>query len=334
MPSVIAMQPRLLRKRLGHLVTAALLALSLASPARAADVSPADQAAATALFNEARALFDQGKVKEALAKYQASQQLDPTTGTLLNIARCHEQLGNLASAWGALDVAESMAQKAGDERRRAYAAEHKKELEPKLSRLRVEVDPDAHATAVRLDGKPIPAGALGTALPIDPGEHEIEADREGAEPFRTTVRITQPGTVSAHVPAAPKTPPPPPVAYWNGQRIAAVSLGGAGIAGIVVGAIYGVRAGNAVDASQPHCKDLNPDPCDAQGVALRDRATTEAWVSNISIGLGAAAIVGGVVLFVTAPSGKPAAPARSGSLKIAPIVAGTRGGGLLLLGRF
>jgi hypothetical protein len=319
---------------LGQLVPAAILALALASTARAADVSPADQAASAALFDEGMALFEQGKPKEALAKFLASQRLEPTIGALLNIARCHEALGHFASAWGAFDEAEGMATKAGDEERRAHAAQKKEALAPKIARLRVEVDQDAHATAVRLDGKPLPEGALGAALPLDPGEHVLEADREGTAPFRTTVRITQPGTVQARVTAAPKIAAPEAAPYWNGQRVAAVSLGGAGIAGVVVGAVFGVRAGKDLEASRPHCKDLNPDPCDAEGVALRDRASTGAWVSDLGIGLGAAAIVGGVVLFATAPAGRPAAAPSKGGVEITPIVAGSRAGGFLLRGRF
>lgn len=95
-------------------------------------------------------------------------------------------------------------------------------------------------------------------------------------------------------------------------------MGGVGVAGIVVGAVFGVRAANAMEESKPHCVDLNPDPCDRQGVALRDRANTAAWVSNIAIGAGAAAIGGGLVLFLTAPSSRPSNPDTALRLEILP----------------
>src|SRR5262249_34967435 len=154
-----------------------------------------DKASAAALFDEAAILFDQGKIAEALAKYEASQRLEPTIGALLNVARCQEKLGRLASAWGSLDEVESMAKKQGDEERRSFAAELKKQLDPKLSRLRIEVAPDAQGIQVRLDGKPVPPGALPAALPVDPGEHALDADAYGKPFWHMPVHIEpKPGT--------------------------------------------------------------------------------------------------------------------------------------------
>jgi hypothetical protein len=328
--------------RLGTLVPASLLVLSLTIPARAAEVTAADQAAATTLFDEARALFDQGKHADALAKFQASNRLDPTAGKLLNIARCHDALGQTASAWGALDEAEAMARKNGDEERRAYAEKWQKELESKLPRLRIEIASEAKDLAVFIDGKLLPSGAIGSALPVDPGEHEVRAEAGGktswqekvridAKPVTTTVRVPAPAPVAPAKPIRPLPQPSPP--FWTGQRIAGVALGGVGIAGIVVGAVFGVQAAGTLKKSDPHCEDLNPDPCDAEGVRLRDQSNREAWVSNISIGVGAVAVAGGLVLFLTAPRGKSEPVKRSGALEVLPM-AGPAGGGLLAQGRF
>jgi hypothetical protein len=203
--------------------------------------------------------------------------------------------------------------------------------------------PEAKDLAVFLDGKPLPPGALGSALPVDPGEHEVRAEAGGTTTWQTKVRIeAKPDTTTIRVPAPapaatakplPPLPPPPPPPYWTGQRIAGVALGGVGIAGIVVGAVFGVQAAGTLEQSNPHCKDLNPDPCDAEGVRLRDQSNREAWVSNISIGVGAVAIAGGLVLFLTAPRGKSEPPRRSGRLEVLPM-AGSAGGGLLAQGRF
>ncbi len=282
---------------------ALVVLLGLAAPARAEPASPVEQAAAGALFDEAMALFEGGKPAEALPKFEASLRMDPSVGAWLNIARCHEKLGHVASAFGAYDAAEALARVKNDESRRDLAAEKKRELEPRLSRLRIDVDPKTQATEIRLDGKALPPGATGTAIPIDAGDHVLEADRKGAPLFRATVPIGGPGTKTVLVPAPPAKVPPPPPPFWNGRRTAGVALGGFGVASVVVGAIFGVRAGDAVDASQAHCIDWNPDPCDAEGVALRDRANQEAWVSNIGIGLGAAALVGGVISFVLGSTG-------------------------------
>src|SRR5512132_1412974 len=90
-------------KRSRLLLPALILALplSLAPPARAAS-TPADKAVATVLFND------------ACPKFEESQRIDPTPGTLLNLGDCYERSTppRTASAWGTFKRAEVMARNA------------------------------------------------------------------------------------------------------------------------------------------------------------------------------------------------------------------------------
>ena len=72
--------------------------LLLASAALAAP--PADEAAAEMLFNQATEAANAGRLDEACPKFAEAQRLDPTAGTLLNLGKCEEQRGNLATAYG------------------------------------------------------------------------------------------------------------------------------------------------------------------------------------------------------------------------------------------
>src|SRR5262250_2040825 len=67
-------------------------------PALASAAAPADVAAADALFREARAAARRGDHATACPKFRASYRLDPTVGTLLNVADCEEHDGHLVDA--------------------------------------------------------------------------------------------------------------------------------------------------------------------------------------------------------------------------------------------
>src|SRR5262245_5300846 len=75
-------------------ITCCALVLSWTSWSRAQD-----PAAAEARFREARALLQENRVSEACAKFAESNRLDPSSGTLLNLANCHKTEGKLATAW-------------------------------------------------------------------------------------------------------------------------------------------------------------------------------------------------------------------------------------------
>ncbi len=66
---------------------------------------------------------------------------------------------------------EGMARKAND-RRALDAAKQAKLLEPKLSRILIQLDPGngSDGVEIRRDGKVLDAAVWSTAVPVDPGE--------------------------------------------------------------------------------------------------------------------------------------------------------------------
>lgn len=322
---------------LGCGLCAAALAMTVD---RAAAQESADRLAARALFDEARALVAGGKPAEACPKFEESQRLDPGFGTLFNLADCYERTGRTASAWlSFLDVASQMS-KSGQADREKVARDRAAALEPKLIRLRISVSPQARTAGleIKCDGRTIKEPSWGSALPLDPGEHRIEASAPGRRAWSTTVRLERAGeTTGTEVPALepesqasaaaipptpsasaapgatpappPKQPGPAPVqptpstsSSGSTQKTLGLILGGAGVIGFGVSAVLAFGAKSKFDDGMKYC---NGDLCKQQGVDLRDDAYSQGTIATIVGGVGLAAIATGAVLYLTAPSGAP-----------------------------
>lgn len=292
----------------------AISALSVAGTARAADRDPA---AAEALFREGRKLSDGGDNRGACEKFKESYRLDPTLGTTFNIADCEEHLGHLADAWSLFDeVAERLP--TGD-RRKTIAMERVTALEPRLSRLRVVLDPGAPAGAhIVRDGVSLGAASLGVDLPVNPGEHLLVVEAEGRAPERYPVILTegQQQTVVVSAGAEEKMKPErggsqqaSPVIRGNGKTLGYV-LGSIGIAGAVTGAVAGglmLHQKSIVDGNCNADKRCNPAGLDAVSTGR-----TLGIVTTIGLVTGALGLGSGAYFLVTAgpaPDGTPAASA-------------------------
>ncbi|WP_437289339.1 hypothetical protein [Sorangium sp. So ce406] len=340
-----------MRVKRGVIAASALvLSLSLA-PRALADPTAEDRAAADVLFREGRALIKQGSYALGCSKLVASQKLDPMAGTLLALADCYELNGETASAWATFNDAEAMARKADDPRRSKEAARRAGLLEPQLSRLVIEVAPEARIEGleVRRNTKLLDAALFGSAIPVNPGEHTIEAAAPGKKAWSAKVLIEpRAGQSTVRVPRLEDAPPPraatapaperpsraraatsaaPAASSWSAQKTVGLVLGGVSLAGIAVGAVFGVdtllKVGDA--RSQHGCTDDDPPRCDAEGIKLHQAANTTANISNVAFAAGGAALIAGLVVFLTAPSSE-AAPKAALEVRLQPAVgAGTAG---------
>src|SRR5688500_12365728 len=167
-----------------------VLAMALALPAYAQ--GGGNKAAAEALFVEGRNLMAAERYAEACPKFEASQEMDPGLGTMLNLAECYEKTGKTASAWAQYREAIPIARAAGSKARQDLATERAKALEERLSTLTIRAmtgdDDDAHLE-IRRDGVPVQRAELGSPIPVDPGEHVIEAVAPGKQPWSSKVQV-------------------------------------------------------------------------------------------------------------------------------------------------
>lgn len=311
-------------------VLGAVLVAASALPAFAdapAAATAEQKAAAQALFDDARKLTRGGQFTEACPKFSESERLDPTMGTKFYLADCLEHIGRLASAWTYYVEVTDAARAAGLKDRARFARSRADALEPKLARLAVVISaqaPRASGIEVKRDGLTLGEAMWGTSIPVDPGVHVISASAPGKVPWETRVELKDPGQViTVKVPplvAAPELPPPPPPREKpaspppgpppgsSGQRIAGVVVGAAGLVGIGVGAVFGVRALDKRNDSNAngHC-DAHSF-CDDVGLGLRREAITAATISTVGFIAGGVALAGGGILLLTAPSSGSAAP--------------------------
>jgi hypothetical protein len=295
-----------------------LIVAAVAWPLRAGAQpdAAAQKALATKLFNEGKVLMTGGQIAEACARLEESQRLDPAPGTLLNLAFCHEKLGKTATAWAEYCDARVAAQRDGRDDRVAFADEHARTLEPQLSHLTISVPAEADLPdlLIRRDGSVVPRSAWATPLPIDPGDHLVEASAGGRVTRRTHLSIGSaadtadfvlarldpaPVDAIARVPVTPSGDqrPPDKAQPSGGRRWAAVALAAGGALSMGAGAYFGLRAMDLRKQSDPWCPFGS---CTARGAALNNSASLAADLSDIGFAIGVASLAAAGYLAVTA----------------------------------
>ncbi|WP_437676616.1 hypothetical protein [Sorangium sp. So ce131] len=173
----------------------------------------AEESAAERLFREGRALLVEQRFAEACPKLEESLLLEPSLGTKLNLAFCHERLGNVATAWVGFQESLTTARTEGDAAREAFARRRLEALEPRVPWLRVRAaagDAGADQLTILIDGAALDPVAWDKELPVDPGEHVVAAAHRGEVFWQTTVALRESERVDVAVPAAAPAEAPAP----------------------------------------------------------------------------------------------------------------------------
>jgi len=313
-------------RRFASLAPACCLFLS-AAPAWA-QANASDKAAAEALFDQGRALMRQNSFAEACPKLEESERVDPAVGTLLYLGECYERVGKTASAWATFREAASLAGTSNQSDRARIAAGRAQDLEPKLSRLSVELSPEVgkiQGVVVKRGSQRLEPSLYGTPLPVDPGDYRIEVSAPGYETWSTPIKVEAGGaTASVRVPAltptkasAPAAPAAVPTTSSAGpshpessaapaardhatstQQVLGLVVGGVGLIGVGLGSYFGIRAISKNSDAEAHCP--KGSLCnDNEGVELTTKARRDAVASNIAFVAGGVLVATGAVLYLT-----------------------------------
>lgn len=338
------------------------MTVPLVGHARAEPAAPsaADKSSARELMRDGKALRDKGDHRGALQKFKAAYAYVPSPVTGVAVARAQVALGELVEARATLDEVLRLPARASetDDGRKA-----RKEAQLLLADLvtripsivvRVGGVPADAAVVVQIDGAIVPAVAAAEGRHADPGPHQVRVRVEGFVEREASVVLVEgerrelafelvpvlpepprvaPEPVVAPV-AAPRSAPLPVVEVpaqpdrsrdRDTQRWVGLSVGGVGAVLMGVGGIVGLTARSRyVDAREAHCPS---GLCDAEGKQRTDAAHQLGDRATIFAVVGAACVVGGVVIWLTSPEEGRAR--RAGSTRL---IAGP--GSLSLAGEF
>jgi len=180
---------------------------------------------------------------------------------------------------------------------------------------------------VTVDGQPLTAKLQGDALPLNPGPHALHF--EAAPGMLDQQVLVKEGVKNQSIsvvlgPVAPAGGVTPPEARGTSPlRTVGLAAGGVGIAGIVVGAIFGVVA-----ISDKSSADCVASFCKAGPLSSANSAAT---ISTITFIAGGVLLAGGAGLYLFGPKEGASPSPATATLRLAPAI-GPRDGGLLLGG--
>lgn len=211
---------------------------------------------------------------------------------------------------------------------------------------------DLSEVTLSMDGAPLSEKLDGSALPVDPGEHEFAFAVAGVPPLhrhlvvregergrheRVVVATPTPSVASKSSPAEDGSSPSSLSRQSSSgggstQKVLGVSLAGLGVAALTVGAVFGVMTKAAADRQRTTCASttscMDYDAAASQHADAQRKGT----ISTVSFIAGAALLTGGFALFLTA---KPAAEQSARSERLGLLVsAGPSATALLLHGKF
>jgi hypothetical protein len=318
-----------------------------------------DPAGAQKLYDDALVLLEKGDFTNACPKFEQSQKLDPSAGTLLSLAGCAEHYGKLATAWSHLKAARALTPDVPSAKRRAdmevFIDAGIARLQPRIPMLTINVFcadqaapggrrpcNDAPGLKVVRSGQDV-SGGVGNELPVDPGPTTLEASATGFKDAKTSFDLKEGVKETREIVLEPKpedpkiiddpkiTPPPPPPPpkepppTLTGLQIGGIILGGVGLVTVAVSIGTGVVAQGMSDELAELCPggDGETVECSSEnfdrGTELSEEGPGYALASTVTTFVGGALLGAGIAVIV---AGSVMRNQEVASVVVVPVVAG------------
>ena len=309
--------------RVFRLILVLLAALALASA-----TSPAYADEASDNYHAGKKLFMDGKYSEALPLFQSSLKASKSPNARLYVARCLEQLGRLPEAYDQMQktVRVATARAENDAKyaatRDASAAELAL-LEPRVGKLVITVTGMEDGFDVQLDGELLEPSRLGVPVTVTTGTHDIVVTAPDHPAATTQIAVEGGSTVPVSLALDSSSDPETPVRP-GGQddglgnvRIAGFVVAGVGVAGMAVFGVTAAMVSSKESQLADECGGRCTDPTYDQ---IIDDGKTLQLVANVSLGLGAAALLAGTAMIIFGGPSEDGTdePSPSAELRIGP----------------
>lgn len=347
----MSLLPPRFRTLLGAFALTLTFLATLATRATA-EPTAADRATARSLAREGFEALKTDNFEVAEDRFRRADELVHAPTLVVDHARALVGLGRLVEAHErySLVLREGVSPNAAWPWKRAYA-DAQKEIEvikQRLAWLTIEVvGPDKPQVSV--DGKPIPAAAVGVRRATDPGDRTVKASAAGyypkeapvvlAEGAEQSVRLeleAMPPEVLAETPAE-ATPAAAGQGAQNGEPSASAEPGpdntlayvalGIGGAGLVAWGVTGVLFLQENKVLKNECVNYS---CKSPQQEHVDNYNTLGVISGVAFGVGVAGVATGVTLLLL-NNDSSTSQAQTKTVRVSPYFAGNSAG---VTGRF
>jgi len=282
-------------------------------------------------FQEGRRLLAAGQTDEACLRFAESYAMVASSGTLLNLALCHQTQGKTATAWNEYRAAARLARNQGREDRASVADGKAQALEATLARVTTTAVEAVPGLRVATEAGPLGEGGLKVDVPIDPGTHRVTATAPGYLPWSATLEVKEAEQLRIEIPKLEPEPVLPALANLVDARRASDAGARRSSVGLYlgVGGVVLLAAGTAVWSVAYAKLQSATDAC-ALGCSKADR---DGRVSDIQTlkGVAIGAWIAGGALAVAAGA---SFVLRKGKSTTATVAIEPSHAGLLLRGSF
>lgn len=236
-----------------------VVALLLASTARANPDQPSEVERARELFEAASQAREAGRFDQCTARLREAIALKETPGLHFHLAYCEERLGHFVAALAEYDRAGTViesGQEAPDVAQLLGPARARVEAE--VSHLRVITLPDTLPVTLTIDGKTPPKSDAAGGMMLDPGVHQLHLQAPRYSSKDVQVELEPGKSAEVLVTLEPVSPEPTSATnprQKNGSRarepayrlLLLTASAGVAVAGLGVGVAYTLKRPGATD---------------------------------------------------------------------------------------